>query len=779
MNIQSWARTALCDAVRRGSALMVSAALASTSVMAEGEMNDAIEEVLVTGLKVERSLQDTPVSISLTTAEDMEVQGMVDLYDVLSRTANVSAEPSNSFSIRGIDAFNVSTTGHSGSNSGLISVFVDGASLPYRQVKLGGLGIWDVKQVEVLRGPQSTLQGRNTLAGAVVVTTQEPSYEWGADVKVVAGENGQNEIGFAAGGAIIDDQLAIRVTGESREFDGHNKNITNGDNADFIDNDSVTVKALFEPEALPGFKALLKVSRSDNDSGAPIVNIPTAGQSAESQRTLDFDVSPVEYTETDLYSLRLSYEFNDHWTLDSITTYTDATYGYVWDGDASPTPGLEQLDRRDDETKSQELRLVFNYETVSGVIGAYYSDLESQDVAGGGRLLPLASLGVTEANLMAGFGLDAPTAALVMSLYGPVDPVVLGINSDTSQNISSTALFADVTWRFAEQWDLMIGARYDQETQEFASSSLYTVDNASDLPDPLAVAGIYGATAGLLVGGLNSQLLGQAASASSAVPLSDESYNELLPKLGLTYHLSDDMSVSATYQEAYRSGGISYNIQRGYAKKYDAEYTENYELSLRSVWLEGDLTVNANLFYLDWQDQQISVNLGGGQYDTEVINAGSSKVKGFELSADYTVNSYWNFYGSLGFAKSEFTDYVTTQGSFDGRPFTDSPEWTGALGATYRADNGVFANVNAVYTDDSIAQLTPNGSNGEELKNESHTLVNIRAGYEWRSDLDWGIYVNVQNLFDEEYVAYAEKGGIGTHTLSSPRQASLELRASF
>lgn len=779
MKTHTWARTALCEAIGRASSLMILASLASTPVWANDKINSTIEEVLVTGLKVERSLQDTPVSISLTTAKDMEVEGMVDLYDVLSRTANVSAETSNSFSIRGIDAFNVSTTGHSGSNSGLVSVFVDGASLPYRQVQLGGLGIWDVKQVEVLRGPQSTLQGRNTLAGAVVVTTQEPSYEWGGDVKVVAGENGQKEVAFAAGGALIEDQLAIRVTGESREFDGHNKNITNGDDVDYLDNDSVTVKALFEPEALPGFKALLKISQNDHENGATFVNIPPAGQNPENHRTLDFDISPMEYTETDLYNLRLSYEFNDQWKLESITTYTDAIYGYVWDGDATPTPGLALLDQRDDRTKSQELRLVFEQDNISGVIGAYYSDLESEDVASGGRVLPLSSLGVTASNLMAGYGLDAATAGLVMSLYGPVDPVVLGTNNTTEQNISSQALFADVTWSFAERWDLMLGARYDQESQEFASSSLYTVDNASQLPDPVAVAGAYGPTAGALVSGLNAALLGQASSASTSVPLSDEDYSELLPKIGLTYHISDDMSLSAIYQEAYRSGGISYNIQRGYAKKYDAEFTDNYELSLRSVWLDGELTVNANLFYLDWKDQQISVNLGGGQYDTEVINAGSSTVKGFEVSADYAPDTHWNVYGSLGYAKTEFTDYVTTLGTFDGRPFTDSPKWSGALGATYRADNGVFANINAVYTDDSIAQLVPNGDSGQELKNESRTLVNLRAGYEWQSELDWGVYLNVQNLFDTEYVAQAEKGGIGTHALSTPRQASLEMRASF
>ncbi len=765
--------------VRSGLSLAISTAMGITTVETLAAQADAIEEVLVTGLKVERSLQDTPVSIALTTAEDMEVQGMVDLYDVLSRTANVSAETSNSFSIRGIDAFNVSTTGYSGSNSGLVSVFVDGASLPYRQVLLGGLGIWDVKQVEVLRGPQSTLQGRNTLAGAVVVTTQEPSYEWGGDVKVVAGENGQKEIAFAAGGALIEDQLAIRVTGESREFDGHNKNITNGDDVDFLDNDSVTAKLRFEPDALPGFKALLKVSRNDHENGATFVNTPPAGKSPEHHRTLDFDISPKEYTETDLYSLRLSYEINDQWTLESISTYTDAIYGYEWDGDASPAPGLTLLDQRDDDTKSQELRLVFDLDKVSGVIGAYYSDLESEDVASGGRILPLSSLGVTADSLMASYGLDAATAGLVMSLYGPIDPVVLGTNNSTEQNISSRAIFADLTWSFAEQWDLMFGARYDQESQEFASSSLYTVDNASNMPDPVAVASVYGATAGALVGGLNAALLGQAVSASTEVPLSEEDYSELLPKIGLTYHVSDDMSISATYQEAYRSGGISYNIQRGYAKKYDAEFTDNYELSLRSIWLDGELTVNANLFYLDWEDQQISVNLGGGQYDTEVVNAGNSKVKGFEFSADYTPDTNWSVYGSLGYAKTEFTDYVTTQGTFDGRPFTDSPKWTGSLGATYRADSGIFANLNAVYTDDSIAQLVPNGEAGQELKNESHTLVNLRAGYEWQNEWDWGVYLNVQNLFDEEYVAQAEKGGVGTHALSTPRQASIEMRASF
>ena len=132
-----------------------------------------IEEILVTGQKVSRSLQDTTDSVAVMSSEMMDDQVVLSMDDVLQQTANVSVQPGRSFTIRGIDAFTVS--GDGGGNGGLASVYLDNAPLPYRMVQKSGFSTWDIRQVEVLRGPQSTLQGRNSLAGAIVA--QFP-YQW-------------------------------------------------------------------------------------------------------------------------------------------------------------------------------------------------------------------------------------------------------------------------------------------------------------------------------------------------------------------------------------------------------------------------------------------------------------------------------------------------------------------------------------------------------------------------------------------------------------------------
>ena len=133
-----------------------------------------MEVVIVTGEKIARSLQDTPTSVAVITEQLIEEQNIGDFYESLSQTANVHGKVGGGFSIHGIDGFNVS----GGANSFLASVYVDGAPLPQAMINKGAFSTWDVSQVVLLRGPQSTLQGRNALAGAVIMTTVRLSDEW-------------------------------------------------------------------------------------------------------------------------------------------------------------------------------------------------------------------------------------------------------------------------------------------------------------------------------------------------------------------------------------------------------------------------------------------------------------------------------------------------------------------------------------------------------------------------------------------------------------------------
>ena len=272
--------------------------------------------------------------------------------------------------------------------------------------------------------------------------------------------------------------------------------------------------------------------------------------------------------------------------------------------------------------------------------------------------------------------------------------------------------------------------------------------------------------------------------ASKTSPLVDADFNTLLPKIGASYHWTEDLTTSFTYQKGYRSGGVGTNDARAETFQYDAEYTDNYELSLRSSWLDGALIANANIFYVDWQDQQVMAQLSESTFDTQTTNAAKSTVKGFEVEVTYQLNEQFNFYSALGQAKSEFTDYtleIPGKGSIDlsGRSFANSPEWTATIGGTYVADNGFFADINANYASDSPADVNPyaRGLSIEDpsfdLPNDSRTLVNMQLGYEWQSV---GVYLIGKNIFDDEYIAARQTHYI---TLGNPRQVSLSVRGSF
>lgn len=768
------------------SALLVSPVLAQQQDQTS-DADNQIERLVVTGQKIDRALQDTPASVAVITSKQIEQQQLMGMFNIFDQIPNVSGDPSTDFSIRGIDAFNVS----GGGNSYLASVYVDGAALPYRMIREGGFSAWDVAQIEVLRGPQSTLQGRNALAGAIVMRTTRPEYEFGGKLRVTYGQNGQQEFAGAIGGELIENQLAFRISAERNEFGGNNYNTNRKQQSDFNDNHTYRLKLLWEPTAIEGLSAMLSYTENETDQGVRWVNARVnnvAKADPFSDRTVNFNDPTHEFTDNKILNLEVDYDINDEWSLASITTRIDSDYGYRWDGDASPITGNILIDNRNDKTFSQEFRLVYQGDALSGVMGVYYSDLEVGDVYSGIRQLTFQDLGVRN-TLISNFGLPAATADLVLGFYAPVDPVSLDTRGNLTQKVSTAAVYADFTYEIDDHWAIYGGLRYDTEKQENSADQKITVANANLLPNPADFTA-FGPQLVQLVGGINAFLLQQAANASGNEPLTDEDFSAWLPKVGVTYNWNDDMSAHFTYQRGYRSGGVGTNIARSSIYTYDPEYTDNYEVSFRSVWLGGDLVANANIFWLDWKDQQVDVQLSGNSFDSETQNAGKSEVKGFELELFYTLDQNWRLTAGLGQAKTEFTDFNARVGeqvfNLSGRSFAKAPEWTANISANYQSDSW-FMNINANYANQTQALVNPYAS-GQKLgdvnfdpKGDSRVLVNSRIGYKWDN---WGLSLNVTNLFDEEYIIKPDSlpqnaSSVAYVTLGQERQIGVTLDAKF
>lgn len=739
-----------------------------------------IEKIMVKGQKIDRTLQETPASVAVITSQTIERENLNDFYDVLARTPNASGTDGAGFNIRGIDAFGV-TDGGSG---GLASVYVDGAPVPYRIMQQGGFSTWDISQVEILRGPQSTLQGRNSLAGAVVMKTRDAVQEYDFKGRIGMGEYGTKEAAVAFGGGLIDDQLAFRVSAEKRDFDGYNTNVATGNESDFDNNEFYRAKLRYTPSALPEFEAQLSFMHSENEKGVDWVMVESGHEDYPINNIYDdryvyLDSPTFESTDSDLYILNLNYDLSNEWSFSSISTYSDAEYSYEWDGDASmQAPQSILTDTRTDKTTTQELRFTYEGDKLSGLIGFYYSDLDVFDSSGGERGITFAQLGVrsllTAPAEYGGLGLANTLADQVLQFYAGADPVYIGQSSDFTQKVKTKALFADFTYEVNAAWDVFAGLRYDKEQQANGTNAdIYITEQTQNaLPKPESFAA--DPMLAQLIAGINQQLYAMADSASGDEPVEDASFDAWLPKLGATYRFNQDISTSFTIQKGYRSGGVGTNVAQATPFTFDPEYTWNYELALRSVWLDDKLVVNANMFYLDWTDQQVSVYLSGNQYDRETRNVGKSHVQGFETEISYELSPTTNLYGGIGYSKTEFDQFSATfngeEQDYSGYSFAGAPEWTALLGLDYASDEGFMANINASYTGSSQRLAT-----ALEPRNDAYWLVNSRIGYQWQN---YGVYALVENLLDAEYVSLAP-AGFDNQTLSSPRTASVRFEVNF
>ncbi|GIU13447.1 TonB-dependent receptor [Shewanella sp. c952] len=778
----------ITNAIRFG--LIIPASLTCLSVIAKDSIDTTnIERIMVTGQKIARTVQETTTSVAVLTEKQMEQENINDFREVLINTANTHTTQNRSFSIRGIDGFNVS----GGGNSFLASVYVDGAPLPERMIYGGAFSTWDAKQVEVLRGPQSTLQGRNALAGAIIMTTQTPTDEWQGKYQLTAGENGQKELGVAIGGGLIEDELAFRFSGEQKEIDGYNENLVRNENSDFNEDETYRLKFLYQPSALPEFSAQLGYTYASATYGNTAVEIAEGENPFENRKTVNNDARQ-ETTDADILVLALNYDLSDIWSLGAYTTWSAVDTRFIWDSDFLAITGSEYPEdsgsvsnyNNKTDSLSQELRLTFEYDTLSGVIGAYYFKTDVYDHTNGLNNLKLNRLGLTSSVLQAQYGLSEPIADLVVAQYAEFDPAHTSSLSSTEQTVASYALFADGVWNVTDEWDIFAGIRFDHESQETKSDAQYVILNQDKMPNPTNYLGTPYEALSPLIAGINKMFTDLAANASQTTPPINTDFNTILPKLGVSYNWSEDFITSISFQKGYRSGGVGVNSARATVFEYDPEFTYNYEFSLRSTWLDGDLVANANVFYVDWRDQQVTVQLSPNRYDTETVNAGRSNVKGFELDLNYQLSSELSIYASVGQAKTEFTDFIisiptdTTPivNDLSGRQFT-APEWSGNIGATYAADSGIFANINANYASGSPNKVNPyreglvEGDAEFDLQNDSRTLVNMQIGYEWQN---LGVYLQGKNLFEEEYIT---SNFTRTPSLGAPRQLALTVRGEF
>lgn len=762
-------RSAVCIALLSG---LPGLAFANVDALSFDESD--VEKVVVTGQKIDRTLQETPNSVDVITGKDLRNYNINTLDNALTQSANIASTfGGTGYVIRGIDNTNVTGTGV----ADLATTFIDGAPASRDITFSGPLNLWDIQQVEVLRGPQSTLQGRNTLAGAIVIKTNDPTFYWSGQARVQYTDDiDERRIGIAVGGPLIEDQLAFRIAAETTESDGLIFNPIRDEYISENESTQVRAKLLWTPEQLPDLRVLLTHTFDDRSFGDDFSQFNTPDPYGD---RLSFTNDPIEDdAEFNITVLDVQYDINDYWSVTSLSTLDKSERDRFRDGDLGPEPMLTNGLLNKPETFTSELRGTYQGDSLSGVIGAFYSDVDATDQENFNRILLLPeSLGLNGL-LMAppptGFGLDQNTADIVLQQYEAGIP--LDRFGASPIDIETFAIYGDLTWEVSDKWRIFAGFRWDNEKQTQGTSQRVEIADLNVLPEPTN----FGPLAPIFAT-VNGFLLAEVADANDAGQTANTDFSAFLPKLGLSYTFDDDMNISFVTQRGYRSGGTGVNQARAEPFTFDQEFIWNYELSFRSEWLDDRLTLNSNLFYIDWEDQQVTVFLSESVFDTETQNLGQSSVYGLELEMNYAVNDNLSVYANYGYSKTEiesdFTAIVFVEDAntgltvynapenLRGNEFGTAPRHTFAAGFTYQHDNGFFASIDYNFVDSTFERINQfqNDTRINELKASgvidpsvsvddesvpSQSVFNMKVGYQTDT---YGVYLIGRNIFEDEF----------------------------
>lgn len=727
-----------------------SSTLAATAAAAPDAVT--LDKIIVKGEKTDRTLQETTASVAVYTSVRIEQETLTSLFDILNRTANVSQMYGDrGFTIRGIAS-------EAGAPNPLATIYVDGAALPSQISDAGPTDLWDIAQVEVLRGPQSTIQGENALAGAIILRTEDPTMDWSGHARALLADPSDRRLSFAGGGALIADELAVRIGVEDRDFDGFIRNPTRGVYEDARESTMARAKILWTPKAIDGLTARLTYTRDDRQGPYMYTYARNDVPDYYQHRINTSDYPSGTDTLAQIATLEVDYAFAGPWTLSAVTAWSDTDMTRSFDTDLTERPEAYGNTIEQYNTLSQELRLHYRGDRLRGLVGLYGSRRETDNISIN-RTNVDTPLG-TIAAVLQGAGLDEATANYVAGLYGQAVPVIpVDYASDGASRSRNLALFTDFEFDLGQRLALLGGFRYDKEQYRFGARA--SAEFVGTLPDPNA----FGPMLAPAIAGINQAVLAMVQSANSDTPQSTRDFTAFLPKLGLRYEWNDDLSAAFVVQRGYRSGGSAFNIARGRNFAYEPEYTWNAELSLRSQWLDDTLSLNANLYYIDWKDKQVTALFGINDYDYHTVNAGKAHLYGFEVEASQRVTSGFDWYASVGYSRTRYDEFETIADAqindYSGSEFAYAPRWTLAVGGNLRWGEGWIANLNANYRSD----VTPDiGSDARRLS--SRTVVNAKLGYELS---DWSAYVYANNLFDKGYTQYAWSSDSPNVIFGAPR----------
>jgi iron complex outermembrane recepter protein len=648
-----------------------------------------LETLVVTANKMEEDPTNIPQSITVVDEVMIEEKGIKTVPDLIREIPNMTAAASpitTGVRFRGLNP-SIFTYNNP------VVIYIDGVA----HIGIQGFdaSLANVERVEVLRGPQGTIYGKDAIGAVINIVTKKPENELRGNIGVEYGSNNLMRGVFNARGALVNDKLYLGINGQYRQDDGWIENENPDGDGDF--NKADDRRTNLNMTATPTDRFIVRISLTNEyirEYGVDGLGLPGGADIDDYSRNdaehVDFDVPTKQVTENNAQSLALTYDFGPV-SLNSVTTHKILEFDAGYDSDFGDNPlydGLTQFWNHEDENWTQEVRLSStNKDGFRWVAGLYY---ETENY-------------------------DQPRLGQQFPNYDPSTYDFLGnfeMNAESYSDAKTLAAFGQVVIPFAERFELTLGGRYQRIEKDIALSLYY-------LPVDMSGPSMFDLKA-------------------------DNTWYSFLPKAALSWNFAEAWSTYVAYSEGYMPGGFNYVAMAGDEEdnRFEPQQSANFEWGVKGNFKRGSLA--ASVFYMDIDDIHVyKVEGMGAMYVTD--NARDAHSQGVELEGTYRPLDSLKLSAALGFVEAEYDDYDTGVGNFNGQAIELTPAHTIRAGAAYMHPGGFYGRIDAY---NQGKQYFYDNENMAFPEQDMYTLVEARIGY--RVD-NWDFRIYGRNLTDEDY----------------------------
>ncbi|MFK8048416.1 MAG: TonB-dependent receptor [Halioglobus sp.] len=667
-----------------------------------------LEEIVVTARKRKEDLQDVGLSVSAMSKTEISRTFARDIKDLAFISPNLIIDDTSqgpggnaAIYIRGIGVADVEKNFEPA-----VGVTIDGLFIGANSGAI--LRSIDLESLEILRGPQGTLFGRNTIGGTINVERTRPTGEFGGKVRAGYGDYDHYWLDAVVNFGITDD-LAVKLSAaKNDQRDGFFENVNTGNDDGAVDYQSYGINLLWNATDTLELEYTYQDEETEQDT-PPLVNMAQpdtlfCGSFGFCAQSVNTPSSGDRYKVT-----TLSFE-------PTTASLSPAPTGIVTspiadlipnDDDATFDAETHILEARWDITESLRMNYIYgSFETQETVVTNFASEpvmlfgtdrpaeyeQDSHELRftydDGGALKVVAGAYFWESEY---------DIRLRSWITFSVPDTVVDIPQTTHQETESTALFFEADYALNDSWTLTLGGRYtEDEKLSEQRGNLSTGPN-----DP------------------------------------SEEWDEFTPKVGVRYRINDDAMVYATFAKGYRSGGFNGRVdsQESARVPYDPETVDNFEVGFKSEWADGRVRLNGAVFYMDYQDKQEEIGLasdGATGQRISVFNAADATMQGLELEVQAIVSEGLTISANMGYLDTEYDEFTFNDGfgivDNSGLEFRRAPEFTGSVNATYEWDIGEGqAWVRGSYR--FLGEHFIEQTNRAELENDDQTLIDLSVNY--------------------------------------------------